>query len=110
MTALVARFSCSLFSTRERTELSGAEHIPRQQQRIRHGRKRHIQDNQGFGAPVGIVIGDHRALARVPDMFLLYRRCETSRSSTRKVNHPAERRQLYQNIFHHHSVIVNGTA
>ncbi|MDR9963816.1 hypothetical protein KIF59_10620 [Enterobacter cloacae subsp. cloacae] len=106
---MVARFCCSLFSTRERTGCPCGTY-PRAAKRIGHCRERHIEDHRGFGAPVRVIIGII-ARWRVPDMFLLYRRCETSRSNTRKSkNHPAEHRQLNQNIFHHHSVIVNGTA
>ncbi len=38
-----------------------AEDVPRQKDRIHHGGKRHIRDGQRFGAPVCLIVTDHRS-------------------------------------------------
>lgn len=97
------------FSTRERTELS-VRNISQGSKSVSATAVNGISRITGDLVPQFVSSEIISALARVPGYVPSYRRCETSRSNTRKVNHPAEHRQLNQNIFHHHSVIVNGTA
>jgi hypothetical protein len=58
--------SPSRFSRRVILRAVGAEHIPRQQQRVHHRGEGHIQCDQGFRSPVGIAVPSICALARVP--------------------------------------------